>query len=39
MMADSVLGATIEGRGPVGNNAVNFISTIIAAASAVLLSS
>lgn len=39
MMADSVLGATIERRGSLGNNAVNFISTIIAAASAVLLSS
>lgn len=31
MMADSLLGATIEGRARLGNNAVNFISTIVAA--------
>ena len=31
MVADSLLGATIEGRGRMGNNAVNFMSTIIAA--------
>lgn len=34
MMADSVLGATVEGRRPFGNNAVNFISTLVAAAAA-----
>ena len=31
MIADSVLGATLEGRPGLGNNAVNFISTIFAA--------
>jgi uncharacterized protein (TIGR00297 family) len=32
MTADSFLGATVEGRGFVGNNSVNFFSTAIAAA-------
>ena len=36
MMADSVLGATLETRGILGNNAVNFLSTLIAAAVAFL---
>jgi len=31
MLADSVLGATLETRGIVGNNGVNFLSTLIAA--------
>lgn len=31
MTADSLLGATVERRGVIGNNAVNFISTAIAA--------
>ena len=37
MMADSCLGATIERRGLVGNNLVNFLSTAIAASLALLL--
>jgi uncharacterized protein (TIGR00297 family) len=37
MLADSLLGATIENRGWLGNNAVNFISTLIAAAIAFLI--
>ena len=37
MIGDSILGATIEGRGPVGNNAVNFMSTVIAALIALLI--
>ncbi len=32
MVADSVLGATVERRGILGNNGVNFLSTVIAAA-------
>lgn len=32
MIADSLLGATMERRGLLGNNTVNFISTLIAAA-------
>ena len=31
MIADSFLGATLESRGLLGNNAVNFISTVVAA--------
>lgn len=31
VVADSLLGATVEGRGRLGNNAVNFISTVVAA--------
>jgi uncharacterized membrane protein len=31
MIADSVLGATLEGPQGLGNNAVNFISTLFAA--------
>ena len=38
MLADSVIGATLERRGVLGNNAVNLISTAISAAVAVLLS-
>ncbi len=38
MLADSFLGATFERKGLLGNNAVNFISTAIAAAAAFLLS-
>ena len=30
-IADSLLGATVEGRGGIGNNTVNFLSTLIAA--------
>jgi uncharacterized protein (TIGR00297 family) len=37
MIGDSLLGATIEGHARLGNNAVNFISTVIAAAIAFLL--
>jgi len=37
MIGDSILGATIEGRGPIGNNAVNFMSTVIAALIALLI--
>jgi uncharacterized protein (TIGR00297 family) len=37
MIGDSLLGATVEGRARLGNNAVNFISTIIAATIAFLL--
>lgn len=36
MMADSILGATVERRGILGNNAVNFLSTAIAALMAFL---
>lgn len=39
MLADSLLGATLERRNVLGNNGVNFISTAIAAVLAVLLSS
>ncbi len=35
MLADSLLGATIERRGYLGNNGVNFVSTVIAAMLAV----
>jgi uncharacterized protein (TIGR00297 family) len=38
MIADSLLGATLERRGVLGNNAVNFISTGIAALTGFLLS-
>ena len=38
MLADSFLGATLERRGLLGNNSVNFISTVISAALAALLS-
>jgi uncharacterized protein (TIGR00297 family) len=38
MMADSFLGATLERRGILGNNAVNFFSTAIAALIALLIS-
>lgn len=38
MMADSFLGATLERRGILGNNAVNFSSTAIAAAIALVAS-
>jgi uncharacterized protein (TIGR00297 family) len=38
MLADSFLGATLERRGLLGNNGVNFISTAMSAALAVLLS-
>ena len=38
MFADSFLGATLERRGLLGNNSVNFISTVISAALAALLS-
>jgi len=38
MVADSALGATLERQGVLGNNAVNFISTAIAAGLAVLFS-
>jgi len=37
MMADSLLGATLERRGSMGNNAVNFSSTAIAALLAFLI--
>jgi uncharacterized protein (TIGR00297 family) len=37
MIFDSFLGATVEGRGPVGNNLVNFLSTLAAAVVASLL--
>jgi uncharacterized protein (TIGR00297 family) len=37
MIADSFLGATLEGHARIGNNAVNFISTLIAAAIAFFL--
>ncbi len=37
MLADSVLGAKVEGRGRLGNNGVNFISTLIAALCAFLV--
>jgi uncharacterized protein (TIGR00297 family) len=37
MTADSVLGATIERRGIFGNNAVNFLSTAVAAGIAFLI--
>lgn len=36
-LADSLLGATIEAKGMMGNNAVNFLSTLIAAAIAAAL--
>ena len=39
MIADSVLGATLERRGVLGNNAVNFCSTAIAAVLAFLIAS
>jgi uncharacterized protein (TIGR00297 family) len=39
MTADSFLGATIERRGIIGNNAVNFLSTAVAALIAVLITS
>jgi uncharacterized protein (TIGR00297 family) len=38
MIADSFLGATLERQGLLGNNGVNFISTAMSAALAVLLS-
>ena len=38
MLSDSVLGAALERRGVLGNNAVNLISTAMAAGMAVLLS-
>jgi uncharacterized protein (TIGR00297 family) len=38
MIADSLLGATLERRGVLGNNAVNFISTAISALTGFLLS-
>jgi uncharacterized protein (TIGR00297 family) len=38
MIADSLLGATLERRGALGNNAVNFISTGVAALTGFLLS-
>jgi uncharacterized protein (TIGR00297 family) len=38
MIADSLLGATLERRGVLGNNSVNFISTGIAALTGFLLS-
>jgi uncharacterized membrane protein len=38
MVFDSVLGATLERRSVVGNNAVNFASTIFAALLAFLIS-
>jgi uncharacterized protein (TIGR00297 family) len=37
MVADSFLGATVERRGLLGNNGVNFVSTAISAISALLL--
>lgn len=37
MIVDSILGATIEGHAKIGNNSVNFISTLVAAAIAFLL--
>ena len=37
MLADSLLGATIENRGWLGNNVVNFLSTVVAAAIAFLI--
>jgi uncharacterized protein (TIGR00297 family) len=37
-LADSVLGATLERQGYVGNNAVNFLNTVIAAVVALVLS-
>ena len=37
MLADSFLGATLERRGLLGNNGVNFISTVITAAFATVL--
>jgi uncharacterized membrane protein len=30
-LADSILGATYERKGAIGNNAVNFLNTLIAA--------
>lgn len=36
-LADSVLGATLERKGYLNNNAVNFLNTVIAALSALLL--
>jgi uncharacterized protein (TIGR00297 family) len=38
MLADSFLGATLERRGLLGNNSVNFLSTVMSAALAALLS-
>lgn len=38
MIADSFLGATLERRGIMGNNAVNFSSTAIAALTAFTIS-
>lgn len=38
-IADSLLGATVERRGLIGNNAVNFCSTIVAGTAGFLLSS
>jgi uncharacterized protein (TIGR00297 family) len=37
MSADSLLGATLERRGILGNNSVNFTSTAIAAATAIII--
>jgi uncharacterized protein (TIGR00297 family) len=37
-IADSLLGATLERRGLIGNNTVNFLSTLVAASLAVLIS-
>jgi uncharacterized protein (TIGR00297 family) len=37
MLADSILGATLEARGKLNNNGVNFVSTLIAAALALLV--
>jgi uncharacterized protein (TIGR00297 family) len=35
--ADSLLGATLEQRGLIGNNTVNFLSTLVAASLALLI--
>jgi len=37
MVADSLLGATVERPGLLGNNGVNFISTLMSAALAIIL--
>jgi uncharacterized membrane protein len=37
MIADSFLGATLERRGTLGNNGVNFLSTTFAAGAALLI--
>ena len=38
MLFDSVLGATLERKGLLGNDGVNFISTVFAADAALLIS-